>query len=265
MRHIEALEEVTPDFVSVTYGAGGTGADRGAASVRLARAICAARGAALMAHLTVVGHAREELSAIIEDVMNAGADAMLALRGDPPGGPRAPWTPAPGGFTYAVELVEVMRAAGCDVGVAAFPHGHPASGDLDQDVRVLAAKERAGAAFAITQMVFDVEPYADLVARVRAAGIGLPIVPGIMPISAAAQVPRLEAFSGARLPARLAARLGAARSHDAEAEVGIAWAAETARGLIGAGAPGVHLYTLNRSRSALEVCRRAGLRGRRAT
>ncbi|MDR1295061.1 MAG: methylenetetrahydrofolate reductase [Bifidobacteriaceae bacterium] len=262
MRHLDALEEVAPDFVSVTYGAGGSVADRSAASVRVSRAICAKAGPALMAHLTVVGHTREELETIIGELTAAGADAMLALRGDPPGGPRAPWTPAPGGFGHAADLVQVMRAAGCDVGVAAFAHKHPASVDTAQDLRALAAKEEAGAAFAITQMVFDAQPYADLVARARAAGIGLPIVPGIMPVSSADQVPRLEGFCGAPLPATLVAALRRGEGdRAAEAEVGAAWAVDTVRDLLQAGAPGIHLYTLNRSRLALEVCRRVGLRG----
>jgi methylenetetrahydrofolate reductase (NADPH) len=260
-RSVGALGEVAPDFVSVTYGAGGSSAARAAASVHLTRLIARA-GPAALAHLTVVGHTVAELGGIVRDLIEAGADAILALRGDPLGQSTGPWRPTPGGLLYAVDLVRLLADAGCDVGVAAFPRGHPAAASLAEDTRVLAMKEQAGAAFAITQMVFEAESYASLVARTRRAGVGLPIVPGIMPVSAASQVPRLETFSGAPLPAPLRETLAAARG-DAmgEAEVGVAWAVALARDLLDCGAPGLHFYTLNRSGSSLEVCRRLALSG----
>jgi methylenetetrahydrofolate reductase (NADPH) len=261
--HIEALGEVNPDFVSVTYGAGGSAGERAGLSLRMLRLIVGVGGPAAMAHLTVVGHTREELAGIVGEMGRVGADAVLALRGDPPGGPLAPWVARPGGFTHAVDLVRIVSDAGHDVGVAAFPWGHPGSADLDQDTAVLGMKEQAGAAFAITQMVFDAEGYRELAARTARAGIGLPIVPGIMPVSAASQVGRLEAYSGRPLPGELLRRLGQAGGEvAAQAEVGIAWAAQEVRELFEAGAPGVHFYTLNRSGSSLEVCRRVGLGAR---
>jgi methylenetetrahydrofolate reductase (NADPH) len=217
-----------------------------------------------MRHLTVAGYTRAELVAIIEGLNGEEVDAVLALRGDPPGGPTVPWRPQSGGLDYAAQLVRLVSDAGHDAGVAAFPEGHPASKDLDQDLAVLRLKEEAGAAFAITQMVFGVEPYRRFVARVQAGGIQLPIVPGIMPVTAAAQLARLEVFAGAPLPAGLVGRLADAGAEvTAQREVGIEWAAELADGLLAAGAPGIHFYTLNRTGSSLEVCRRIGLRGRR--
>ncbi|MDR1426405.1 MAG: methylenetetrahydrofolate reductase, partial [Bifidobacteriaceae bacterium] len=207
MRHLEALGEVRPDFVSVTYGAGGAAQQRASSSVRLTRSIVETGGPAAMAHLTLVGHTRAELAAIVGELALAGADAVLALRGDPPGGPQAPWVAHPEGFSHAVDLVRLVADGGRDVGVAAFPHGHPTSSGPSQDLAVLRAKEQAGAAFAITQMVFEAKPYVALAARARRAGIGLPLVPGIMPVSAANQVPRMEGFSGAPLPPGLLAKL----------------------------------------------------------
>ncbi|MDR0431850.1 MAG: methylenetetrahydrofolate reductase [Bifidobacteriaceae bacterium] len=263
VQHVAAATEVRPDFVSVTYGAGGSSRNRMDGSVRLTRAIDGIGGPAVMAHLTLVGHTRGELDGIVQALAQAGADAMLALRGDPPGGPLAPWVATPDGYDHAVDLVRVMRRGAHDVGVAAFPHGHPASTGPAQDMAALAEKEQAGAAFAITQMVFDAPPYVELVARARAAGIGLPILPGIMPVGAAASVERLEAFSGAPLPSELLKRLDdAATNQAARAAVGIDWAVEIGAKLLEAGAPGLHFYTLNRSDTAAEVCRRLDLTGR---
>jgi methylenetetrahydrofolate reductase (NADPH) len=259
--HVARLAEVAPDFASVTYGAGGSAADRRSESVRVTRLIGRAGGLPTMAHLTLVGHTRSELAGVLEDFLDAGAQAVLALRGDPPGGPSEPWRPVPGGLHHAVELVELVRASGpVDIGVAAFPFGHPSAAGLAADTAVLAAKQRAGASFAITQMLFSAAAYAELAARAGAGGATLPIVPGVMPITSAGQIARLEAFSGAPLPAGLARRLAGAADQDVPG-IGVEWTAGLVADLLDAGAPGIHFYTLNRSMACLEVCRRLGLRG----
>jgi methylenetetrahydrofolate reductase (NADPH) len=155
-----------------------------------------------------------------------------------------------------------LSDAGHDIGVAAFPLGHPHSASPEQDIRVLRMKEQAGASFAITQMVFDTGPYLHLIARAGRAGIELPIVPGILPVAGARQVPRLQSLCGAPLPTALLDRLEAVAGDEAsETEVGVAWAVDLVSKLLEAGAPGVHFYTLNRADAPLEVCRRLELMG----
>jgi methylenetetrahydrofolate reductase (NADPH) len=186
----------------------------------------------------------------------------MALRGDPEGGPRAEWTPTEGGLTYASELVEMVAAReDFRVGVAAFPEKHPSSPSLDHDADVLVAKARAGAEFAVTQMFFRAEDYVGLVERVRARGVDLPILPGIMPILNLAAIRRQGELIGTEVPAEVVERIAA---HDGDpvsmrAE-GIALAAELCRDLLDAGAPGLHFYTLNRSKATLEIFEKLDVR-----
>lgn len=249
---VRALEPYRPTFVSVTYGAGGS--SRGT-TVRVTRRIAQETSMLPMAHLTCVGHTRAELEAVLDEYAAAGVHHVMALRGDPEGGPRAEWTPTESGLTYASELVELVAARGeFRIGVAAFPERHPSSPSLDHDADVLAAKARAGAEFAVTQMFFRAEDYVSLVERVRARGVDLPILPGIMPILNLAAIRRQGELIGTDVPAevvsRIAAHEGDAVSMRAE---GIALAAELCQELLDAGAPGLHFYTLNRSKATLEI------------
>ncbi|GAA1961518.1 methylenetetrahydrofolate reductase [Nocardioides panacihumi] len=249
---IAALEPYAPTFVSVTYGAGGSTRDK---TVKITERIARETSMVPMAHLTCVGHTVAEIEAILDDYAAAGVRNVMALRGDPSEGPRAPWTSTPGGFTYATELVELVRArGGFDIGVAAFPEGHPSAASLDADADVLVAKAQAGAAFAVTQMFFRAEDYFDLVERVRARGVDMPILPGIMPILNLAAIRRQGELIGTSVPDEIVARIEARASDPAAVRAeGIALAAELCEDLLEGGAPGLHFYTLNRSKATLEV------------
>jgi len=254
LRELEALQ---PTFVSVTYGAGGSTRDR---TIRVTERIAQDTTLTPMAHLTCVGHSRDELRSVIGSYAGAGVRNVLALRGDPPEGPAASFMPHPQGLRYATELVELTRSLGdfC-VGVAAFPESHPSAESPDADARVLAAKAKAGAEFAITQLFFRPEDYFRLVDRVAALGVDIPIIPGIMPITNLAQVTRMAELSGAALPPEIVDRV--ARFDGDQAAVraeGIAIATTLCDDLLAGGAPGLHFYTLNRSRATREIF--AGLR-----
>ena len=251
-RAISALEPYRPTFVSVTYGAGGTTRDT---TVRVTGRIAAETSLTPMGHLTCVGHTRAELSAILAAYQSAGVHNVLALRGDPPDGPGTAWTATEGGFSYADQLVSLIReTGGFSVGVAAFPQGHREAESLDQDVAVLLGKQRAGAEFAITEMFFRAADYFGLVERGRAAGVEIPILPGIMPILNLNQVKRMAELSGREVPTEVVGRIAA---HEADPVAlraeGIAVAAELCEELLAGGAPGLHFYTLNRSKATLEI------------
>jgi methylenetetrahydrofolate reductase (NADPH) len=249
LRELEALH---PTFVSVTYGAGGSTRDR---TVRVTHRIAADTSMTPLAHLTCVGHSRETLRSVIGSYADAGVRNVLALRGDPSDGPTAPYTPHPEGLNYAVELVEMVKELGdfC-VGVAAFPEGHPSAASLDADARVLAAKARAGAEFAITQLFFRADDYFRLADRVSALGVDIPIIPGIMPITNLSQIRRMAELSGAALPSEVVERV-TRHGDDAVAvrQEGIALATEMCDVLLAGGAPGLHFYTLNRSKATREI------------
>ena len=255
---IRELEALAPTFVSVTYGAGGSTRDR---TVRVTRRILEETTLLPMAHLTCVGSTVAELRSVIGSYADAGLRNVLALRGDPPGGPGAEWVQHEGGLAHADELVALVRSLGdfC-VGVAAFPEGHPESASLEDDARVLAAKQAAGAQFAVTQLFFRAQDYVDLVDRARAVGCTMPIIPGLMPLTNVAQIDRFTVLSGTAFPDDLAARFRAV-ADDAEAvhALGVQAASALAAELLAAGAPGLHFYTLNRSTSAREIYAGLGL------
>jgi methylenetetrahydrofolate reductase (NADPH) len=250
-RALAELKPLAPSFVSVTYGAGGSTRDT---TVQITGRIARETSMRAMGHLTCVGHTREELVAIVESYRSAGVRNIMALRGDPKEGPSAPWTPTPGGLTYASELVELVHGmGGFSIGVAAFPEGHPAAESREHDARVLAAKAAAGADFAVTQLFFRASDYFELRQRVRAAGSDIPILPGIMPITNLGSVRRMAELSGAEVPASVLARFrGLTEPADVRRE-GVRVATELCEELLDGGVPGLHFYTLNRSRATLEI------------
>jgi methylenetetrahydrofolate reductase (NADPH) len=256
---IRRLEPLAPSFVSVTYGAGGSTRDR---TTRITEAIAAETTLMPVAHLTCVGASRAELRRIIGGYAAAGVRTVLAIRGDPPGGPGSPWTPHPEGLDRAVDLVTLVRELGTfEVGVAAFPDVHPESPDVGHDARVLAMKADAGATFAITQFIFDTDGYFRLVERLGRLGCDLPIIPGLMPVTNLRQIERFPRLSGKPLPAAVLARLEAAAADPAALRrAGVEVAMELSARLLEGGAPGLHFYTLNRSTATLEVFAGLGLR-----
>ena len=249
---ITELEPYGPTFVSVTYGAGGSTRDR---TVAITERIARETSMLPVAHLTCVGHTVEEISCILDELRDAGVTHVMALRGDPPTGPGTPWTPTEGGLTYANELVALIRERlDMRIGVAAFPEGHVEAADLEADARVLKAKYDAGAEFAVTDMVLRASDYVALVERARAVGADLPIIPGIMPILNLRSMERMVEFSRRQLPEETTARLTpyADDPQRLRAE-GIAIATELCEALLDAGAPGLHFYTLNRSKATREI------------
>src|SRR5262245_37421422 len=206
-------------------------------------------------HLTCVSQSRAEVRAVIGAYAGAGVRNVLAIRGDPPGGPRMPWEAHPEGMNHALELVELVRSLGdfC-VGVAAFPDKHPEADDLDADAKVLAAKAKAGADFAITQMFFGADDYFRLVDRVAHYGSEIPILPGIMPVMNVKQIQRIAELTGVAMPDRVTERLLAVDGDpDAVRQVGIEIATELSDELLAGGAPGIHFITFNRATSVRRV------------
>lgn len=249
---ITELEPYGPTFVSVTYGAGGTTRDR---TVAITERIARETSLLPVAHLTCVGHTTDEIGAILDELKEAGVTHVMALRGDPPTGPGTPWTPTEGGLTYADELVALIRErADMRIGVAAFPEGHVDAADLDSDARVLKAKYDAGAEFAVTEMVLRASDYAALVERAAAVGADLPIIPGIMPILNLRSMERMVELSRRQLPEETTARLAPYADDPARLRAeGITIATELCEALLDAGAPGLHFYTLNRSKATREI------------
>jgi methylenetetrahydrofolate reductase (NADPH) len=256
---VRELESLGADFVSVTYGASGSTRER---TIGATEAIARHTTLRTVAHLTCASQSREQLRRVIGSYAAAGVRHVLAIRGDMPGGPREPWVRHPDGLANATELVGLVRSLGdfC-VGVGAFPDPHPSSLDAELDARILVDKARAGAGYAITQLFFRPEDYFALVARVRALGCDLPIIPGIMPITNVRQVTRFAELSGAALPDEVVERVEAvAGDDDAVRRVGTALGTELSEALLDGGAPGLHFYTQNRSRATREIY--ANLRSR---
>lgn len=250
------LKRIDPHFVSVTYGAGGGTRDRTAQVSEILRREC---GFTVMPHLTCVGHTRDELTAIADRIHGAGFRNIMTLRGDPPKGADA-YTPPAEGLRHANELVALLKARHSDfcLGVAGYPEKHPEAASLDTDLEHLRRKVDAGADFITTQLFFDNAIYYRFVEKCRAAGITVPIVPGIMPVLSLKQVQRFTTLCGASLPDKLVRRLEAAADQtDVVETLGIEWALTQIRDLLAHGAPGYHVYILNRAKAALVLA--AGL------
>jgi len=248
----EALRRMGPDFVSVTYGAGGTTRDR---TAQVSALLKGEFGFTVMPHLTCVGHTRGELETLADQIHAQGFRNIMTLRGDPPKGATS-FPVLPDGFRHAAELVALLKRRQPDfcLGVAGYPEKHPEAPSLEADLTHLKRKVDAGADFITTQLFFDNAVYYRFVERCRAEGITVPIVPGIMPVLSLKQIQRFTQLCGSTLPAQLTARLEvAADNPDVVEMVGIDWALHQIRGLLANGAPGYHLYILNRARGALAL------------
>jgi len=257
---LEDLRPLDPGFVSVTYGAGGSTRDH---TVELVTQIKAKTGIEAMAHVTCVGHTRDEIAAVLDRLAAAKIENVLALRGDPPQGART-FEPVPGGFRYASELAAFIREKDYpfSVGGAAYPEGHLEQPSRDVDLKNLKAKVDAGLDFVITQLFFDNAFYFDFVERARRAGINVPIVPGIMPITNFEQIQRFLRMCGATMPMRLQLQLERVKDdHQAVMQLGVAHATVQCMELLSRGVPGIHFYTLNRSPATRMIVGALQLRG----
>ncbi|MEE2523441.1 methylenetetrahydrofolate reductase [Pseudarthrobacter sp. J75] len=255
---IRELESTEPDYVSVTYGASGSNRDT---AVELINRLLLETTLRPLAHLTCVGNTPQELADIVGELLDHGVRGILALRGDlPQDGSR----PAEGSLRYAQDLIELIRrveqrrsallcAGKIAIGVAAYPTRHPESPTEAHDVEVLLAKQRSGADFAITQVFFHAEQYADLVTRARRAGVTIPIIPGVMPLTSLRRVTRLGELTGVEPAPELMGRLAAAGSDVERQRIGVRATVDLANAALDAGAPGLHIYTFNEHQSALEV------------
>ncbi len=248
---IAELKPLKPSFVSVTYGA--LGNTRGK-TFEIVERIKKEHGIEAMAHLTCVASSRGEMRDILEDLKNRGIENALALRGDPPKGSTEFMTPKDG-FAYAGELVEDIRAfGGFSIGVAGFPEMHPDSRDRKKDLFYLKKKVDAGADFVITQLFFDNKLYFDFVRDARLEGVAVPIIPGIMPITDFNQLEKFTTMCGASIPEVVRRDLTPLRDNlDAVYRYGVAYATRQCQELLDNGAPGLHFYTLNKSRATREI------------
>ncbi len=257
-RTVEELRGCRPSFVSVTYGAGGSTRDR---TLELVGRIERDLKITAMAHLTCVGSSRSDLRETVRRLSDAGIQNILALRGDPPRG-EATFRAEADGFQYASQLVAFLREIAPEfcIGAACYPEGHVETRDLEVDLGHLVSKVNCGVDFLVSQLFFDNEDYRAFVRRARSAGITVPIVPGLMPITNAAQIERFTKMCGARIPQELQRRLRiVANDQAAVVATGVNWAVDQCRALLRDGAPGLHFYTLNRSSASLAVHAALGL------
>jgi methylenetetrahydrofolate reductase (NADPH) len=244
---LDELSTMAPTFVSVTYGAGGSPAQK-QKTIDIVASIKADHGLEAMAHFTCVGATVEELRATLDRMRDAGIENVLALRGDPPQG-QEEWTATEGGLTYSRELIELIRSEyDFSIGAACFPEVHIHAESADSDLRYCKEKVDSGARFLITQLFFENACYYDFVARAREIGIDVPIIPGIMPITNYKQIRRMTSMCGSAIPPGLLAELELRIDNpQAVTDLGVAYATLQCADLLANGAPGIHFYTLNRS------------------
>ena len=251
----ELKERYRPDFISVTYGAGGSTRDRG---VTVAKRIHAELNLNVLAHLTCTDHSAEEIDRVVDELVGAGVENILALRGDAPAGGGA-FVPHAKGFSHATELIQRLRnregiGANLGIGGACYPENHPESPNRTEDMKWTLAKQEAGAEFLVSQLFFDNDDYFASIERGRQAGLTIPIVPGIMPITSVSQVERFTKMCGAKIPDELMQRLDKRRDHPGRVmAIGIEWAIDQCVDLLDRGAPGIHFYTLNKSEATRTI------------
>jgi methylenetetrahydrofolate reductase (NADPH) len=257
-REIDILKTLKPAFCSVTYGAGGSTRDK---TVELVTRIRRDVGLEVMCHLTVVNQSKDEVRAVLETLKATGIENIIALRGDPPGGVEE-WVPHPDGFLYSRQLVEEAATHGgwVSVAVAGFPEVHPRAESREADLRYLKEKVDAGADAVITQLFFDNDDYYRYVEDVRRLGVTVPIVPGVLPIQSTAQTRRFTAMCGSKIAPRLEKLLVKVEGDDQAAlALGIEYATEQCEGLLRFGVPGIHFYSLNKSRSVTAILKNLSL------
>ena len=248
------LKGLSPDYLTLTYGAGGSARER---TIETAGRLQRETGLPTAAHLTCIAHTRAEISDILDRLQALGIRNLVALRGDEPKDATA-IPQARRDFAHASDLVRVAREReALRIAVAAYPEKHPESPSAEEDLRRFAEKVAVGGDWALTQLFFDARDYFSFVRRAREAGVSIPIIPGIMPVTGYAQLKRFSTLCGARIPPELDERLAAVQ-HDPQAVVahGIAWAVRQCRALLDGKAPGIHFYTLNRSHSTAEILSR---------
>jgi methylenetetrahydrofolate reductase (NADPH) len=256
---IRVLDSIGPDFISVTFGAGGSSTRD---SLEVLRFIRDESSAKPLAHLTCVGTTRQEASELIASFLSEGITHFLALRGDLPEGALEHH----GELHHAVDLVALMHELPDApkplerIAVAAFPNGHPESHSLDHDVETLLRKQEAGATLAITQLFFYAEHYLAFVEKAHAAGVTIPILPGLMPITSPGRLNRVLELSGENRPTELSEALSSTEDSATREAIGVEWTAHMVRELVDAGAPGIHLYAFNQHRTVLSVLEQSGVR-----
>lgn len=255
---LTSLAELTPDFVSVTYGANGSQRDR---TIDVTKRLAHETSMRTMGHLTCVDQSVRQVIDVIDQYAANGLEHVFAVRGDMPGGPSIAWQAHPNGLKNATQLVELVRARGsfC-IGVAAFPDPHPSKCNPDLDARILKDKWEAGADFAITQLFFQAKSYCQMVDRVRSIDCPIPIIPGIMPITMVSQIVKFSSMSGATIPPDMLRQLDAVGDDPAAVRtIGTSIAADLAQELLDQGAPGLHFFTQNRSLATRTIWQRLNL------
>ena len=252
------LSDIAPDFVSVTYGAGGSTRDR---TLRITSEITSRTGIPTVAHLTCVGATRAELTSVLSQYKSAGISRVLALRGDPPSGPRGEWVSTPAGIDHAQDLVELASSMGFEVGVAVFPDGHPASKNREEDIETLRRKSDAGASFAISQFFFDVNSWQRLMNDVDKNHIPLALIPGIMPVTNVKQLIRFAELSGTEIALPIKKQFeSVAGDPIAVQKLGVEVATNLCQELLNIGVGALHFFTLNSSPATREVVANLGIR-----
>lgn len=258
-RTVEELKQLAPDYVSITYGAGGSTREMTTEIAFRLRD----QGLLPLVHFTCVGHSRDEIRQLLSKLKDAGIENLLALRGDPPKGETA-FTPAPDGFRFARELISFIRSEGFDfcLGVAGYPEGHPEAPSRERDLQNLKAKITAGGDFIVTQLFFDNLDYFDFVQKLRALGVDSPVQPGIWLLTDYVQIEKICHLSGAKYPQALKDMIEPVKNDKEKvAQAGIDYAARQCEELLKKGAPGIHFYVMNKSHSVQAVLGRLNDRG----